>query len=461
MPPSYTLAIAEPLWEELLGTLSNDVETAAVLLAGLANDPERPTFSVNSIWWIDDASYVRRERLGLQIVSKGWVPALKRAADAGLHAIFFHSHPGGEPTPSSHDGSVDGALAAPFRIRTHTDVYASLILGGTPDCPNFTGRVLEKSGETRAVTRIRIAGTRIQIMPAFDQPGAQETDRLIHDRQIRAFGAAGHQKLSQLRIGVVGAGGTGSSVAEQLIRLGVNDLVVIDDDAITSTNVSRVYGSTINDTGTPKVEVVAANADRIGLGTRVAAHRGRVNMREALEPLRSCDVIFGCTDDHVGRFNLSRLAFYYLVPLIDVGIVIDAMPDRIRGITGRITYVAPGQACLVCAGVINPDRVREEGYTPEERASLAQEGYARGLDEPDPSVIAYTTMVAAWGVADLLERLFGFGRPDVSSELRLRIADRKIATRSPWPRPDHICAEPSKWGLGDQTSFLGQRVWPS
>jgi hypothetical protein len=461
MPPRYTLAVAQPLWDDLLGTLSSGVETAAVVLAGLADDPERPTLLVNSIRWIDDASYVRRERLGLRIASHGWVPALKRAADAGLHAMFFHSHPGGEPTPSSFDGEVDAALAGPFRNRTRTDLYASLILGGTSERPEFTGRVVHASGDASSITRIRVAGTRLQILPAFDEPDGQEVDRLIHDRQIRAFGTAGHQKLSQVRIGVVGAGGTGSAVAEQLIRLGVQGLVTIDDDVITSTNVSRVYGSTMADTGTPKVEVVAANAHRIGLGTQVAARRGRVNARDALDLLRGCDVIFGCTDDHLGRFNLSRLCFYYLVPLIDLGVVIDAMPDRIRSITGRITYVAPGQACLVCAGVVDPNRVREEGYTAEERASLVEEGYARGLDEPDPSVIAYTTMVAAWGIADLLERLFGFGRSDVSSEIRLRIADRKMANRSPQPEPGHICADPSKWGLGDQASFLGQRVWPS
>jgi hypothetical protein len=117
------------------------------------------------------------------------------------------------------------------------------------------------------------------------------------------------------------------------------------------------------------------------------------------------------------------------VPVIDLGVVIDAPDGRVRSITGLVTYVAPGAGCLVCGGVIDPERVRDEGLAPEERRRLAAEGYARGLDDPDPSVVAYTTMVAAWGTADLLERLFGFGADNIRPELRLRIADRKMTTR--------------------------------
>ena len=147
--------------------------------------------------------------------------------------------------------------------------------------------------------------------------------------------------------------------------------------------------------------------------------------------------------------------------MIDVGVVIDAGAESIRSITGRVSYVGPGEACLICGGVVDTELVREEGYEPAERARLAGEGYAQGLGEPDPSVIAYTTMVASWGIADLLERLFGFGAEDVRPEMRLRIAARKIATRTPTPDPAHICGQPDQWGLGDRPDFLGQRVWPS
>jgi proteasome lid subunit RPN8/RPN11 len=459
LPREVTVAFSEPLWEELTVTLAGPEESAGVLLAGTAKDGERLIYLVSRVIWVPDEHYVERGPYRLSIDSQGWVPALKLAADSLLHPIFFHTHPGGDPTPSESDDAVDAALAAPFLTRARVQRYASLILGGHKDAPRFTGRVIDEIGNSTAVARARIVGRRLTVLPAFNEPAFGANER-VHDRQIRAFGVDGNRILASLRVGVVGAGGTGSAVLEQLVRLGVRDLVSVDDDDITCTNVSRVYGSSLSDEGRAKVDVAHANAERIGLGTLLTRSRGRTDKREALELLRTCDVVFGCTDDHTGRFTLSQLSFYYLVPLIDLGVVIDAPEGRIRSITGRITYVAPGEACLVCRGVVDLDLVREEAYATEERERLAGEGYARGLGEPDPAVVAYTTMVAAWGVSDLLERLFGFGADDVRGEIRLRIADRKMTSRSAQPEPAHICGDQSRWGLGDQPDFIGQRVWP-
>ncbi|WP_249012216.1 ThiF family adenylyltransferase [Conexibacter sp. DBS9H8] len=461
MPHSFTLAIPHTLWGDLVDSLTDSRETAAVLLAGIADDSDRPTLLVNRVIWVPDSQYELRGPLGLKITSRGWVPALKQAADAGLGAIFFHTHPGGPPTPSTYDGEVDLALAKPFRVRTGQSFYGSVIIGGDPTRPAFTGRIVDDSDRESAITRIRIAGPRLQILEALNSSASEAGGTAVHDRQVRAFGADGHKALAELRVGIVGVGGTGSAVAEQLMRLGVRSLVVIDDDRITTTNISRVYGSGLSDVGRAKVDVASANAYRIGLGTQVTGWDGRIAYREPLEKLRGCDVIFGCTDDHLGRFNLTRFAFWYLIPVIDLGVVIDAPDGRIRSITGRVTYVAPGAGCLVCGGVVDPERVRDEGLAPDERRRLAAEGYARGLDDPDPSVVAYTTMVAAWGIADLLERLFGFGADDIRPELRLRIADRKMTSREIAANPNHICGDDNSWGVGDQTAFLGQRVWPS
>jgi molybdopterin/thiamine biosynthesis adenylyltransferase len=460
LPPEVALAIAGPHWDKLTSALEREEESAAVLLAGVAVDEDRLVFTVNRIIWIPEQYYNERTAVRLSIRSGGWVPALKAAATSGLHPIFFHTHPGADPTPSKWDDEVDEALTGPFCLRARVHRYASFILGGTADRPSFTGRVHDERADTVPISHVRVVGSRLQMCPSFDDTEATQADLELHDRQVRAFGAAGQRALSKLRVGVVGAGGTGSAVLEQLVRLGVREIVSIDDDTITTTNVSRVYGSSLTDEGRPKVDVARDNAERIGLGTTVNRHTGRINNRAALQMLRTCDVIFGCTDDHTGRMHLSSLAYYYLVPVIDLGVAIYSTDGKVRSITGRVTYVAPGEACLVCRDVVDLARVREEAYRPEERERLAGEGYAQGLGEPDPSVIAYTTMVAAWGVADLFERLFGFGADDIPGELIIRIADRKMKGRRRQPNAGHICAQPQSWGLGDQPAFLGSKVWP-
>lgn len=458
MPPEISAAFSDRTWDELCAALERREESAAVLLAGVADTGDRLIFTINRAVWVPDDHYVERTHNRLKIASRGWMPALKAAATEGLHPVFFHTHPGGNARPSALDDAVDSALAEPFRIRAGIDTYSSMILGGDPEAPSFSGRAY-RGGDSVPIHRARIVGRQLRVVHNTAHDGAQASTE-IYDRQVLAFGQAGQDILASLKIGVVGAGGTGSAVIEQLTRLGVRRLVVIDDDFLTRSNVSRVYGSSIRQTGEAKVQIAAQNAERIGLRTELTAIAGRVTRQSPLENLRDCDVIFGCTDDHAGRINLSRLCFQYLIPLIDLGVVIDSDGSNIRSITGRITYVAPGEPCLVCRGTVDVGVARDEGLDPRERTRLAEEGYARGLEEPDPSVIAYTTLVAASGVADLLERLFGFGAPHISGEMVIRIADRKVKGRSGSPEGGHLCGNAAAWGLGDQTPFLGQAVWP-
>lgn len=455
-----TIAFPAEVWDEIAGALHRDVESAGVLLAGVAETVTGPILTVNRVEWVPDDSYLVRQARQLEIESSGWMPALRAAACEGLHPFFFHTHPGADPRPSVHDARVDAAIGASFRTRTGVSRYASFILGGTSERPAFTGRVLSTDDDPAPIARARIVGDRIRVLTAFDSPGAA-AESAVHERQVRALGKDGQRILADLRVGVVGAGGTGSSVIEQLVRLGVRNLVVVDDDDISPTNVSRVYGSSADDDGRPKVHVAAANAARIGLETDLHGVHGRITRREPLELLRDRDVIFGCTDDHTGRLNLCRLAVHYLIPIVDMGVAIDAPGESIRSISARLSYVAPGGPCLVCSRDIDLNRVRDESYSPEERERLAGEDYAVGLGEPDPSVVAYTTLIAAWAIADVLERLFGFGEDQPASGMLIRIADRKITTRRRSANPEHFCADRSSWGRGDQEHFLGVRVWPA
>ncbi|WP_409363718.1 ThiF family adenylyltransferase [Bradyrhizobium canariense] len=50
--------------------------------------------------------------------------------------------------------------------------------------------------------------------------------------------------MSQLRIGVVGCGGTGSAFAAHLARIGVRHLALFDADFIDETSLNRLHYST-------------------------------------------------------------------------------------------------------------------------------------------------------------------------------------------------------------------------
>ena len=142
-----------------------------------------------------------------------------------------------------------------------------------------------------------------------------------------------------------------------LSRLGVGQLALFDDDIVDVTNLNRLHGARRADADAmrPKVEVVAREIAELGLGVRVVPMRHWINDPLCRDALKACDVIFGCTDDHDGRLLLNRLAYFYLIPIIDMGLAIDPKSDGrgLSDLTGRVTTLFPGAPCLLCRGIIN------------------------------------------------------------------------------------------------------------
>lgn len=292
--------------------------------------------------------------------------------------------------------------------------------------------------------------------------GGDSVTSSAFDRQIRAFGPDGQHLLGQLRVGVVGAGGTGSAVCEQLIRLGVRDVLVIDPDVINDdgSNVTRVYGSTMNDVGMPKVEIVARSARQIGLCSTVTPIQGTINDERIARLLTDRDLVFGCTDDNRGRVTLSRLAVWYLIPVIDMGVKLTSTDGSLTGIEARITVIGPDTGCLQCRGRISPQALQAEVLEAGERAGRVAEGYAVGLAERDPAVIAFTTGVAAHAVSEFLARTFSLDDEPPSTELLLRFHRREIRRNTRSGEVGHWCTDQANVGAGDAAPFLGT-LWTS
>ena len=120
--------------------------------------------------------------------------------------------------------------------------------------------------------------------------------------------------MHQLTIGIVGAGGTGSAVAEQLIRLGVGRIITADGESLED-SMSRASTVPVRMMpGKGRSRFSKRHADEIGLGTVVEILPGNITKRSVIERFRSCDLIFGCTDREAGRSILTVFALDYLIP---------------------------------------------------------------------------------------------------------------------------------------------------
>ena len=458
-----TLVLPLYLCDELRAAAAAGVETGFVLVVSVAEQPGQVRLLGRELHPVPSPSYLSRDIDSMTVTPAGYLAALARAEELGAAALWVHTHPGpgSSPRPSDKDAEVDRQLAGTFRIRTSQPWYGAVVFAaGEESRLAFSGHVQRDDADLVQVSRLWAVGDRLSLTTSADARTADLQE--IWDRNVRAFGADLQRALGELRVTIVGCGGTGSAVAEQITRLGVRHLHLIDADTLSESNLTRVYGSAPADVGRPKADVLAGHIRRIAPGAEVTTTAGMLTTEPVARQAAASDVIFGCTDDNAGRLVLSRLAAYYLTPVIDCGVLISSTGvGVVTGIDGRVTIMTPGQGCLVCRDRVDLRRAASELMTPAERNRLAAEGYAPGLPGIEPAVVTYTTLVAALAVGELLERLIGYGPDPVPGEILARCHDRELSANIAAPRPGHYCDPAAgQLGRGDIEPFLGQ-TWPA
>lgn len=388
-----------------------------------------------------------------------FIRCLKEAAANGQVLAIIHSHPGGQRAFSPQDDANEAELVQLAQNRNGPDTrMLSFII--TPD-KALTGRVWLSQKYHAPMRLIRTIGDSFVLN--YAGRGLSSARQAFH-RQALAFGTALNQDLSTLRVGVVGCGGTGSAIATLLPRIGVGNVALVDNDIVDATNLNRLHGGRQADADAmaPKVQVVARAITELGLGTRVVYREAWVGDPECYDLLKSCDIIFGCTDDNEGRLFLSRLALFYLIPVIDLGLAIrvtDTEPPAMEALDGRVTVLTPGKPCLSCRGVTDGARAAEEAMrrsAPDLYEKRKAEAYVFGEGNPSPVVVTFTTELATMAVNELLHRLNGFRGPDGFRANQLRrfhlMMDAKPGAK---PVPGcALCDSDAYWGKGDVKPFL-------
>ena len=189
-------------------------------------------------------------------------------AQKNLAVIKIHSHPNGFSSFSMRDDGADQELfESVFGWMNSADPHASLVM--LPNGELF-GRAVWPGPYWEPLDLITVAGDDLKLwLPSSEE--SETVAALIRNEQ--AFGRGTMNLLRRLRIGVVGCSGTGSPVIEQLARLGVGTLVIVDPQCVEEKNLNRILNSTWRDAveGRPKVEVLRRAIESIGLGTRVIA----------------------------------------------------------------------------------------------------------------------------------------------------------------------------------------------
>lgn len=459
----YTITIHKEQFDKLVQSLSNTEgrEAAAYLFCSKSITKDEVKFVVNDLDVVSANDVLGSTTESISILSKSYVKAFAKADRENKSLFFVHSHPKGSRNFSKQDNVEESEIFRTGFIRSPKNLHGSLIVEGVSN-PFLLGRVWLNEKKFVQLERVRVIGKSLRIFfpePSFTVPPWA-------NRQIEAFGKDFQRLLKRLCIGVVGAGGTGSSVCEQLIRMGIGELLVIDEQKLEDTNVTRVYGSGLGDVGKSKSLLIKKIAKKVGTGVVVNSINGSICDLKIAKKLRKCDLIFSCTDDMLGRTILNRLALYYYIPVIDVAVSVDSKNGEIKDITGRVTTLMAGNACLTCRGRINQATLNAEALNrviPAEYEKQVKERYVPELAEKDPSIIMFTTNIASRAIIEFVSMLTGLMGSDwTATEIIERYHETDFSIRSGKNSSSGlegcICGDKTKWGKGDTPKFL-DRVW--
>ncbi|HTB92683.1 MAG TPA: ThiF family adenylyltransferase [Candidatus Sulfotelmatobacter sp.] len=463
-----TFTVLDEHYKKLRALLFRDEnEYGALMLCGRSRqvDPwtgvveERAL--VREVVEVPEEAFLKRTPMSLVWSTTPLYNLAKRAIPKDCAICIAHSHPRGGLFFSDLDDVADRESFEIVFGRTETER------------PHFA-MVMDNQGELlvrgygpdlkpQAAELTRIIGDRLRIRYPGRGNGVPTPE---FDRQMRVFGAQSVEDLAQLRVGIIGCGGTGSAVASLLARAGVRRFVLIDADRVDETNLNRLHFSTRADAIARrlKVDVVGDAIAQMGLARSVVRLAHFVDAPECRDAIRSCDVIFGCTDDHLGRSLLNRLAHFYLIPVIDLGVLIEPNNEgHYDSFDGRVTVVQPSYPCQVCRQLISPQRMLEESlrrHDPQVYEQYRRAGYIEGGTDPSPVVVTFTTEIAAVAVNELLHRLTGFRGQNGHCAERVRrfdwIKDADIIAGGRRNPDCPLCGQRRFDGRGDMTPFLNQ-----
>jgi len=382
-------------------------------------------------------------------------PILTRALEQGLALVKIHSHPNGYPWFSSTDDESE-AIVFPsvFGWLGDQGPMASMIM--FPD-GKMVGRAMYDWGIGGSLQAIRVAGDDF-LFWFGDQAEAVPT---FATRIAQTFGEHTFASLRKLKVGVVGASGTGSVVAEILVRNGIGHIVYVDPDYIEDKNLNRILNSTSQDSRDKlaKVEVQKRAAEAMDLGTVVHVHPYDLMDMRALLDLSTCDVIFGCMDSVDGRHLLNKLVSAFLIPYIDIGVRLDSDGQGgIESIWLAIHTLQPGGSSLKSRKVYDQADLEAAFLyrsSPLEYARLKKEGYVKGVPDDRPAVISVNMEASARAVNEFLARIHGF-RLEPNSKFAIRrisLTDEDASMNEADGTP---CPEMARvLGSGDKKPFLG------
>ena len=134
------------------------------------------------------------------------------------------------------------------------------------------------------------------------------------------FGENAQLEFMQKRIIMVGAGGIANACLPYLIASGLQNLVIIDDDMVEISNLSRQLGFRVSDIGQLKSEILCQYLLGLNPKSQITPIIARITAQNAHEYLQNADLIIDGTDNMASRLVINQAAVRAKIPLLSGGV---------------------------------------------------------------------------------------------------------------------------------------------
>ncbi len=163
---------------------------------------------------------------------------------------------------------------------------------------------------------------------------------MLEDRYLRnmdTFTVEENLKFKDFKVCVIGCGGLGGYIIEELGRLGIGRITAIDSDIFDETNLNRQLFSTVNQIGKHKVDAAFLRMKEINPDVELIPVCTMLTDTNCADLIRDNDLIVDALDNIPTRLLLERYCEELKIPLVH---------GAISGWHGQVLVVYPGDRTL-------------------------------------------------------------------------------------------------------------------
>ena len=182
-----------------------------------------------------------------------------------------------------------------------------------------------------------------------------------HSRQS-FLGDSSQETIESAIVGVVGLGGGGSHIVQQLAHIGFKNFELFDADTVDpeGSNLNRLIGAKTTDAKRQSRKMDIAKKMILGLQPDAKIGEHFCTWQEAASALKRCHIVFGCVDSFLGRDQLEQFTRRYLIAYVDIGMEVVMGSDKQPVMGGQVIASLPGQACMRCMGLLTEELLLRE-----------------------------------------------------------------------------------------------------